>query len=320
MNTPHTFQQAGLQYRLKQQSREIEAVLRRYTNPQTAVTDGEVTSAAIHYHVRLDISLPQRTYQTVLTQALQTPVTVTAVPHGWTITVPRPQPPISLINLFFTYAPQTAVLGLDASGQLVPFTLPPTGQALIAGQFDSGKTALLRTLAVTLALAQSTQFLIIQGKGSRELNALNHLPPTYRLSPVITDVAQASRALAGLVRRRAGQIPIVVLIDDVERLLAVGKTAVWQPLLQLLHQPHIHLVLTTARPESDLLDCLAEAFTVRLVGKTADAAQSQMAAGRPDTQAEQLLGQGDFLLTTLNSSLPCYFQAAYADRYEAGFC
>lgn len=316
LNTRHTFQQTCLRYRLEHQSQEIEAVLRRYTSLQTAVTDGEVLSTAIHYHVSLSTPLPHRTCQAALTQALKTPVTLTAVPTGCIVTVPRPQPPVSLLDLLLTYAPQTAVLGLDATGQPVPFTWHPNTHVLIAGQPGSGKTTLLHTLVVTQALAQPTRFLLIQGKGSRELHALNQLPPAYRLGQVVTEVAQVSGVLAGL---RSSRLPTVVVIDDVEQLLAVGKTAVLLPLLQLLHQPSVHLVVTTARPESDLLVCLADAFAVRLVGKTADAAQSQVATGWPNSLAEQLLGQGDFLASTLKGSFPGYFQVAYADAYDTGF-
>lgn len=316
LNTPLTFQQTCLQYRLEHQSREIEDVLRRYTSPQTAVTEGEVGSTAIHYHASLAAPLPYQTCQAALTQTLKTPVTLTAVPTGCTVTVPRPRPPVSLLELLLSYAPQTAVLGLDEMGQAVPFTLPAAGHTLLSGQRGSGKTALLQTLVVTLALTQPLQVLLIQGSGSEALDSLKGLPPAYRLGTVITDATQASRALAGLGGRRAGQVPVLVVIDEVEKLLLAGKTAVLQPLVHLLTQPWVSLVLTTTTPDSDLLLCLADAFTVHLAGKTAD---DDLTPGGSARLTSQLLGQGDFLLSTSESPLPHYFQAAYADRYEVGF-
>ncbi len=311
MNTPYTFRQTCLQYRLEQQSQEIETVLRRYTAPGTAVTSGQVISTAIHYHVRLDAPLPPRDYRAALGQLLNSEVTVSAVsPTTCTVTVPRPQPPVSLVELLLTYTPKTAVLGLDSAGGTVPFLLPANGHVLITGQPGSGKTSLLQTLAVTLALAQPNQFVVIQGQGNDELNALNHLPSAYRLAPVLVDHTQVAQTLTDLAGHRAGRLPIVLLIDDVEHLWATGGTAVLFPLLHLLQNPNIHLIVTTAQPENDLLGYLAELFTVRLTGKTADTAH---------TPAGQLLGQGDFLLSGANTLHTCYFQAAYADRYEISF-
>lgn len=310
MITPYTFRQTCLQYRLEQQSQEIETVLRRYTASGTAVTSGQVISTAIHYHVRLDTPLPPRDYRATLTQILKSEVTVSAVsPTTCTVTVPRPQPPVSLVELLLTYTPKTAVLGLDSAGGIVPFLLPANGHVLIAGQPGSGKTSLLQTLAVTLALAQPNQFVVIQGQGSDELNALNHLP-SDRFAPVLADHTQAAQTLTNLAGQRVGRSPVVLLIDDVEYLWARGGTAVLFPLLQLLQNPNIHLIVTSAEPENDLLGYLAELFTVRLTGKTADT---------PHTPAGQLLGQGDFLLSGANTLHTYYFQAAYADRYEISF-
>lgn len=115
---------------------------------------------------------------------------------------------------------------------------------------------------------------------------------------------------------------IVVLIDNVVTLLRTGDDAqtqsVHESLLRLVQrgaEVGIHLVLGTSRPEARELDDLRKLdLAVRLVGRVHDAQEALVATGLPGTQAEYLLGQGDFL--AVDAPYPVHFQAAFVNDYE----
>jgi hypothetical protein len=59
-------------------------------------------------------------------------------------------------------------------------------------------------------------------------------------------------------------------------------------------------------------------FPLRLVGCMPDTTSAAQATGRPYSQAEQLLGGGDFL--AIAAGVFVHFQAASLDPYEWTFC
>jgi S-DNA-T family DNA segregation ATPase FtsK/SpoIIIE len=79
----------------------------------------------------------------------------------------------------------------------------------------------------------------------------------------------------------------------------------------------IHVVAATQRPSSALVGGMMKAnFPVRLVGSVASPEDAKVASGLAGTEAERLLGRGDFLLVAKGQTIR--FQAAYAAGSELG--
>ena len=231
--------------------------------------------------------------------------------------------------------PNCAVLGVDEGGVplLVRLDSPDVAHLLLAGTTGSGKTALLRTLLVTLAMhnpAGRLQMVLIDPK-SRGLSALADLPHVWRPAGqvggpgVIAGVAEAAGLLdllvAEMVRRDAVgcSLPrLVVAIDELADLLQSGGKGVADALTRLTQRGReagVHVVAATQRPAATLVGGLVKAnFPVRLVGSVVSPEDAKVAAGVGGTGAERLLGRGDFLLVAKGQVIR--FQAAYAGGGE----
>ncbi|HEX6387242.1 MAG TPA: hypothetical protein VF177_21460, partial [Anaerolineae bacterium] len=85
----------------------------------------------------------------------------------------------------------------------------------------------------------------------------------------------------------------------------------------LATEGRVSLVLSTARPESDLFDYVGANISTRLVGQVANQLQARAATGVADSRAEQLPDHGAFLL--VREKRLTYFQAAHADQYDLSF-
>lgn len=227
--------------------------------------------------------------------------------------------------------PCCAVLGVDESGTplLVRLDSPDVAHVLLAGTTGSGKTALARTLLLSLAMHNHPgrlQIALIDPKG-RGLGAVADLPHIWRGEGVAQDAAEATARLQALVaemerRDRAGSsLPrLVVAIDELADLLQVGGKPVDDALARLTQRGReagIHVIAATQRPAAALVGGLVKAnFPVRLVGSVTSAEDAKVAAGIPGTGAERLLGRGDFLLVVKGQVIR--FQAAYADSAAVG--
>jgi DNA segregation ATPase FtsK/SpoIIIE-like protein len=81
----------------------------------------------------------------------------------------------------------------------------------------------------------------------------------------------------------------------------------------------IHLILGTQEPETTVFDTLMRAnLPVRLVGQVHNEQQAHAAAGILNTQAEYLLGKGDFLAIVGGETT--HFQSAYIGDYDLHLC
>jgi DNA segregation ATPase FtsK/SpoIIIE-like protein len=77
----------------------------------------------------------------------------------------------------------------------------------------------------------------------------------------------------------------------------------------------VHLVMSTQRPQTAVLDNLFKAhISVQIVGRLADSEQARIVTGLQSSQAEYLLGQGDFL--AIAGQYMTHFQAAYIGDYD----
>jgi S-DNA-T family DNA segregation ATPase FtsK/SpoIIIE len=230
----------------------------------------------------------------------------------------------------------TALLGLTADGVplLARLSSPEVAHVLIAGTTGSGKSALLRTIAMSLALAHRSDVLrtLCIDPKRRTFQTLSRLPHLTR--PPITEMPEAIEALHSLVRTmeirdRRGETPdaeygtsvprLIVLIDELADLIMQGGKPVAELLTRLLQRGReagIHLVAATQRPSSAILSGLMRAnFPLRLVGRVVSADDARVASGRAGTNAHLLNGRGDFLAIS-GGDLPLRFQVAYISDKE----
>jgi S-DNA-T family DNA segregation ATPase FtsK/SpoIIIE len=260
------------------------------------------------------------------------------------VEVPRETPrTVELMGLcgkLSAVPPVCAVLGVDEGG--VPLLLrldsPDVAHVLVAGTTGSGKTALARTLLLSLAMYNHPgrlQMALVDPKG-RGFAPLADLPHVWQGRGVVQEVGDAATLLDALVvemarRDAAGSaLPkLVVAIDELADLLTTGGKAVGDALTRLTQRGReagIHVVAATQRPAATLVGGMMKAnFPVRLVGSVTSPEDAKVAAGVAGTEAERLLGRGDFLLIAKGQVIR--FQAAYAsgpdmaeaaDRIRAG--
>jgi S-DNA-T family DNA segregation ATPase FtsK/SpoIIIE len=234
---------------------------------------------------------------------------------------------LSLVTRLGDIPRQTAVLGLDDAG--VPLLLrlpsPEVCHVLVAGTTGSGKTALVRSMLVSLALHNrqgEVQLVVIDPKG-RGYGMLEGLP--HLLRPVVCQVEAACQVLGDLVeemeqRDHEGvQEPrLVVVIDEMADLVTAGGQAVAQGITRLTQRGReagIHLIGCTQKPTVEAIGSLVKSnFPVRLVGSVASPEDGRVATGLKGSGAEKLMGRGDFLLVIKGEVVR--FQAAYISPEE----
>lgn len=245
------------------------------------------------------------------------------VPHSRTASIRL----LPLCQQLEAMPPVTAVLGLEQNGTplLLRLTAPDVAHVLIAGTTGSGKTALARTLLVSLAMHNrqgDVQLVLIDPKG-RGFAALNALP--HVLGDVVVDPRKAVERLRWLVhemerrdRTRCSTPVLVVAVDELADLIQTGGAAVEAMLTRLGQRGReagIHLVACTQKPTAALIGGAMKAnFPVRLVGAVASRDEARYATGINDSGAEKLEGRGDFLLVTKGEQLR--FQAAWIGKAD----
>lgn len=331
--------QARLRHHLEMQSLIIEETVSRYSHLPLRVSGGNVRANRIWYELPLDADvLPTRAIASDLQAKLGVTAYVSQRAGRLRVEVERPSPPVDLLTLMQQYkipadGALTTVLGLDSVGMPVQLDLNRAGHVLLAGDSASGKTALLQTIAVSLALAnrpERLQFLAIQPDEQGGLRLLDSLPREFLPRQVITSVGTAVPALQTLAQHLENRpVPVsgqsargphlVVLLEHVERLLAAGFSLL-EPLVRLLGtNGPVSLLVSTQEPQNELLRYCADRWGTRLVGQVADSHQAEAATGLAHSRAKQLPGEGAFLLIRRGDSRPHYFQAAFADRYDLSF-
>ncbi len=255
--------------------------------------------------------------------------------------VPRPDPtPVRLLLLARSVVevvpPCTATLGSDTAG--IPLLLrldgPEVGAVLISGDKGAGKSALLRSIALSLGLhngPDTLRLLLIDlsgaarwGRKGDTWSGLADLP--HLLCPPLHDPQETHLRLqwvARLIARREemaaegepiGGANLVVLLDGVDAALnsAHGRefAAALARIILRGREVGVQLVATTRVAAG--LGRLG--WGVRVAGRCVDATEAQAATGVPGTGAEALLGEGDFLVV-LGGEVS-RFQAGYATAEE----
>lgn len=225
----------------------------------------------------------------------------------------------------------SAVLGMTNEGNPLVLRLasPDVAHVLIAGTTGSGKTVLLRSIAITLALSRLRDMglVIIDPRQCSEMSVLARLP--HLIVPIVRESEQAVDIMGRLaysIEQRDGskEQPIVVLIDELADLLAEDRSGRMEShLLRLVARGRsagIHVIAATQKPAASVVGSLVKAnFPVRLVGRVTSADDARVAAGMAGSGAEQLRGRGDFLL--VQGSRMVRFQAPLISDMEIGeFC
>lgn len=333
-----------LRYQLDVQAHQIDAVL-GYHQVDGAVTSGTVRQRFVEFDVQTPLSAGLERVRS-LKESMMAALGVGEVAVGkhdgrWQVRVGRDhEPPVPLATLLRDAAslpPATAVIGLSDGNKpvMLRFSHDDVRHVLVAGDDDAGKTTLLRTMAISLALTNrqsAVQLLVMNGGPETEGAGRNQSGlwgPLAYLPHLMTDVvndaelgAEVLRFLVGEMtyrRRQRIRLPrIVVLIDNAVALLEAGGQAVVDDVLRLLQHgttAGIHLVLATARPEAVALDALFMSnLSVRLAGKLGDPGRARKVLGSAENHAEYLRGKGEFVALT-NGELS-YFQAADMSDYD----
>ena len=208
----------------------------------------------------------------------------------------------------------TAVaLGITTGGRVAWLDLadPNTPHLLIAGTTGSGKTVALHWLLYRLLRQNDPAALrlIMLDPKRGELAPFAHVP--HLAHPIASGALEMGRLLAWATdeldrRLDSGQRGprVIVVIEEIADLLKTNPDAAGAlaRLAQVGRGLGVHLVGVTQQPGARSLgDALAN-FPARLLGRVASATLTFGAAGRARTMADQLLGKGDFLLITADST------------------
>jgi S-DNA-T family DNA segregation ATPase FtsK/SpoIIIE len=326
---------------LEYQADQIEMVLHSHRVPGR-VTGGIVTPRWVSYQV-----LPEVTTKIVRIVALSEELAlrlgadrVRVSRQGASVQVDVPREDgqvvrlVSLCRRLKEIPKQTAVLGMDESGVPLLLRLPSTDVAhvLVAGTTGSGKTALVRSMALSLAMHNrlgEVQMVFIDPKGNGfepfvGFDTLGGGLP-HLLRPPVQDVHQAIFLLGEMVeemvrrdRENISEPRVVIFIDEVADLMEQGGKAMDRLMTRLTQRGRsagLHIIACTQKPLVASIGSLTRSnFPVRLVGSVTSADDAKIAAGIPNTGAEKLLGRGDFLLVAKGHVTR--FQAAYVDTQE----
>ena len=320
---------------LELQANQIELVLASH-KIASRVLGGTVTPQAVRFQLATRMGTRLSSIQALSEEiALSLDASACRVVRdngALNIEIPRAEPvkvPLLQLCRRLAYSPPCSpVLGLDDNGTplLLNLPSPDVAHALICGTTGSGKTALARSMALSLALhnpQRQLQLLLIdpKGRGFAPLAGLPHL-----LCPPLTDTQTALQRLTWLVEeveRRdsqgANDPRLVVFIDELADLLMMGGSELEFAITRLSQRGReagVHLVACTQKPTTAVIGSLTKAnFPVRFVGSVTSPEEAKVAAGLSGTGAERLRGQGDFLLVLKGQSTR--FSAAYVSPAEA---
>jgi S-DNA-T family DNA segregation ATPase FtsK/SpoIIIE len=326
---------------LELQANQIEQTLAHYQAP-AQVTGGNVTPRWIQFMLQpgpgIQLNKVEALSREIAIALGASTARVRAEGGAIKVEVPRHDPqPINLMRLM-TRLPinriplGAAVLGLadDGAPLLLRLPSPDVAHVLIAGTTGAGKTALLQTMIISLALMhhrRQLQFVLIAcpaGSGidlkEHAFESLADLP--HLLRPIITQPDQAVAALTDLVKlmeardqNRVSEPHIVIVIDELADLMqsAGPATQSVENLSRLLRRGReagLHVIGATQKPSSAVPGSIVTGnFPVRLIGRVTSADDARVAAGISGSGAEKLTGRGDFIAVTGPGTIR--FQAAF---------
>ncbi|MBT4277126.1 hypothetical protein HOD96_00040 [Candidatus Falkowbacteria bacterium] len=231
-------------------------------------------------------------------------------------------------------------LGKDVSGKTWMTDLTRNPHLLIAGSTGSGKTICINTIILSLMYQNSPddlKFIMIDPKRV-ELPIYGKTP--YLLTPVITKVKETVNALKWAVSemerrfevlsdaknrdifsyRAAGNTmpSVIIIIDELADLMASAGPEIEALIIRLAQMSRavgIYLILATQRPSVNVITGLIKAnITSRIAFSVASLVDSRTILD--SSGAEKLLGRGDMLFVSAETSKPKRLQGAFVSESE----
>lgn len=233
------------------------------------------------------------------------------------------------------------VLGKDVSGKCWVADIASMPHLLVAGSTGSGKSVCLNAIIMSLIYQNNpdTLRLILVDPKRVEFPVYNGVP--HLLTPVITDVTKTVYALrwaigemdtrfdtlAKLKKRNiasynevsAEKMPyLVIIIDELADLMVAAAAEVEGSIIRLTQMARavgIHLVVATQRPSVDVITGLIKAnIPCRIAFSVASLMDSRTILD--SAGAEKLVGKGDMLYMSQDTSRPRRLQGAYVSDDE----
>jgi S-DNA-T family DNA segregation ATPase FtsK/SpoIIIE len=321
------------QYQLDQQADTIERVLAQH-KVLGYVTGAVVTPRFVQFHFALQREGRVRTVAALseeIALALGSE-SVRVYRQGGVIQIETPRQTTGGVRLLAlckelgALPAGTAVLGVEQSGLplLLRLVAPDVVHVLLTGTTGSGKTALARSLLVSLAIYHTPadlRLILIDPKqrGFAMLQKFPHVEGGIVGAGAAAAHLQRVEAIMEQRDRSGSSSPtLVVAIDELADLLQTGGKTVESSLTRLAQRGReagIHLVACTQKPTSTLIGSALKAnFPVRLVGAVASRDEARYATGITSSGAEKLAGKGDFLLIAKGEATR--FQAAWLGTDE----
>ncbi len=240
----------------------------------------------------------------------------------------------------------TLAVGKDVSGNEVFTNLAKMPHLLVAGATGSGKTIFLNTLILSLIYKNSPEDLrlILVDPKRVEFSLYKRLP--HLLTSVIYDAEKTHNALEWLIgemerrfdvlseakKRNIGTynewakkqddeevMPYIVLVvDELADLMAKKQSEIESGIVRIAQMARavgIHLILATQRPSVEVITGLIKAnITSRVSFQVASQVDSRTILDMGG--AERLMGAGDMLFVSSNSSKPRRVQGPFVSEDE----
>jgi len=240
------------------------------------------------------------------------------------------------------------LLGKDLMGKTIVGELDKMPHLLIAGATGSGKSVCVNSLISTLLLRTSpheVKLLLVDPK-KVEFTAFHDIP--HLIAPVISDAAQASKALKTVVALMENRYEvfatvgvrniasynekvlaypedhlsimpyIVVIVDELADLMMVAGKEVEssiQRITQLARAAGIHLVVATQRPSTDVITGIIKAnIPSRIAFAVSSSIDSRTILDFGG--AEKLLGNGDMLYMPIGETANIRVQGVFVSDDE----
>jgi S-DNA-T family DNA segregation ATPase FtsK/SpoIIIE len=234
-------------------------------------------------------------------------------------------------------------MGKDVSGKTYVTELTRMPHLLVAGSTGSGKSVFLNSMLLTFLYSNSPKTLrmILVDPKRVEFTLYNDLP--HLLSPVITEVDKTISALRWateemdrryILLQEHGKRNILdynrsvssdkklsyilIMVDELADLMTQAKREVEASIVRLTQMARatgIHLVLATQRPSTDVITGLIKAnITNRVAFQVASQIDSRTILDHAG--AEKLLGRGDMLFQSADSSKPKRIQGPRVTEEE----
>lgn len=239
-------------------------------------------------------------------------------------------------------------IGKDLMGKNVFSELDKMPHLLVAGATGSGKSVFVNGMIVNYLLRTSPDELKLLLVDPKKVEFSSFVAVPHLIAPVISDSAEAARALKIIVsmmenryevfsnigvrniqtynefvakNAKDGLEPmpwIVVIIDELADLMVVAGKEVEssiQRITQLARAAGIHLVVATQRPSTDVITGIIKAnIPSRIAFAVSNGIDSRTILDH--VGAERLLGKGDMLFYPVGEPAPIRVQGAYISDDE----